>query len=108
MGPYAGSNYNLTICALQSRLQHIYQSRPEPYAGVDLFPSQGLWVWPSVYTSPIYVQSIPTPPSPTFKCPSADYVLTAHSDNFGNLLRLLALPSSMQQTNRIAADCFEV
>jgi hypothetical protein len=26
MGPYAGVDYNLTLCALQSRLQHIYQA----------------------------------------------------------------------------------
>jgi len=36
MGPYAGVDYNLALCALQSRLQHmlhvswatLYQSRP--------------------------------------------------------------------------------
>jgi hypothetical protein len=42
MGPYAGVDYNLTVCPLQSQLQHIYhgqlyamQSRPEPYVRVD-------------------------------------------------------------------------
>ncbi len=33
MGPYAGVDYNLTLCALQSRLQHIYQAT---HARVDL------------------------------------------------------------------------
>jgi hypothetical protein len=49
MGPYAGVYYNLTLCPLQRRLQHIYQWLP--YARVDtspmpesiLFPSQWLW-----------------------------------------------------------------
>jgi hypothetical protein len=47
-----GFDYNLTLCPLQSRLQHIYQG--QPYVRVDLnpmpestlFPSQGLWIWP--------------------------------------------------------------
>ncbi len=34
MGPYAGVGYNLTLCPLQSRLQHIYHG--QPYARVDL------------------------------------------------------------------------
>jgi hypothetical protein len=32
MGPYAGFDFNLTLCRLQSRLQHIYElgnSMPE-------------------------------------------------------------------------------
>jgi hypothetical protein len=36
MGPYAGVDYNLTLCPLQSRLQHIYIG--QPYARVDLNP----------------------------------------------------------------------
>jgi hypothetical protein len=36
MGPYAGVGYNLTVCPLQSRLQHIYHG--QPYARVDLNP----------------------------------------------------------------------
>jgi hypothetical protein len=48
VGPYAGVDYNLTLCPLQSRLQHIYNG--QPYARVDLnlmpestlSPSQGL------------------------------------------------------------------
>jgi hypothetical protein len=28
MGPYAGVDYNLTLCPLQSRLQHIYHGQP--------------------------------------------------------------------------------
>ncbi len=37
MGPYAGVDYNLTLCPLQSRLQHIYHG--QPYARVDLNPT---------------------------------------------------------------------
>jgi hypothetical protein len=52
MGPYAGVDYNLTLCPPQSRLQHIYHG--QPYAKLDvnpmpesfLSPSQGLWIWP--------------------------------------------------------------
>ncbi len=51
MGPYTGVDYNLTLCPLHSRLQHIYHG--QPYARVDLnpmpestlSPSQGLWIW---------------------------------------------------------------
>ncbi len=35
-GPYAGVDYNLTLCPLQNRLQHIYHG--QPYAKVDLNP----------------------------------------------------------------------
>ncbi len=45
---YDGVDYNLTLCRLQSRLQHIYhgqdyamQSRPQPFARVDLIPQAG-------------------------------------------------------------------
>jgi hypothetical protein len=49
MGPYAGVDYNLTLCRLQSRL-----GGRQPYAKVDLNPmpewtlshSQGLRIWP--------------------------------------------------------------
>ena len=56
MGPCAGVDYNLTLCPLQSRLQHIYHG--QPYARVNLnppilestvSPSQGLWIWPQSY-----------------------------------------------------------
>ncbi len=36
MGPLAGVDYNLTLCLLQSRLQHIYHG--QTYARVDLNP----------------------------------------------------------------------
>ncbi len=36
MGPDAGVDYNLTLCPLKSRLQHIYHG--QPYARVDLNP----------------------------------------------------------------------
>jgi hypothetical protein len=36
MGPIARVDYNLTLCRLQSRLQHMYHGRP--YARVDLNP----------------------------------------------------------------------
>jgi hypothetical protein len=37
MGPYAGVDYNLTLCPHQSRLQHIYHG--QSYARVDLNPT---------------------------------------------------------------------
>jgi hypothetical protein len=54
MGPYAGVDKSLTLCPLQSRLQHIYHG--QPYVRVDLntmpestlSPSQRLWMWPLV------------------------------------------------------------
>jgi hypothetical protein len=53
MGPYAGVDCNLTLCPLQSRLQHVYIVQPcaksQPYARVDFIPSQGLWIWPLRY-----------------------------------------------------------
>ena len=39
VGPYAGVDYNLTLCPLQSRLQHIYHG--QPYARVGFFPQLG-------------------------------------------------------------------
>ncbi len=36
MGPYAGVDYNIVLCPLQSRLLHIYHG--QPYASVDLNP----------------------------------------------------------------------
>jgi hypothetical protein len=47
MGPYAGVDYNITLCRFQSRLQHIY--RGQPYARVDFIPPVkdfgfGLWL----------------------------------------------------------------
>jgi hypothetical protein len=57
---YAGIDYNLTLCPLQSRLQHVYHG--QPYARVDLnpmpestlSPSQGLWIW-NLYFFILYV-----------------------------------------------------
>ncbi len=50
MGPYAGVDYNLNLCPLQSRLQHIY---PMPESTLTLAmpestlpPSQGTLDWP--------------------------------------------------------------
>jgi hypothetical protein len=37
--PNAGVDYNLTLCPLQSRLQHIYHGKP--YARVDFVPRSG-------------------------------------------------------------------
>ncbi len=52
MGPYAGVDFNLTLCKIQSGLQHIYHG--ELYARVDLnpmpestfSPGQGPCIWP--------------------------------------------------------------
>ncbi len=47
MGPYDGGDYNLTLCPLQSRLQHIYlgigqpSARVHPYVRVDFIPQSG-------------------------------------------------------------------
>ncbi len=47
MGPYAGVDYNIALCPLQSRLQHIYHG--QPYAGVDLNPvPESTTVYPAV------------------------------------------------------------
>ncbi len=46
-GIYAGV-YNLTLCPLQSRLQHIYLG--QPYARVDFIPQSGTLVLASVCT----------------------------------------------------------
>ncbi len=70
MGSYAGVDYNITLCPLQSRLQHIYHGRiGQPYARVELnpmaestlSPSQGLRIWP-LYNSPLVsLRKSPTP-----------------------------------------------
>jgi hypothetical protein len=39
MGPYARADYNLTLCPLQSRLEHIYHG--QPYARVEFIPQSG-------------------------------------------------------------------
>jgi hypothetical protein len=46
MGPYAGVDYNLTLCPLQSRIQHIYHG--QPYAWGDLNPMLELTLSPQV------------------------------------------------------------
>ncbi len=51
-GTYAGVDYNLTLCPVQSRLQHIYHEHGQPYARVNLnpmpesalSPCQRLWI----------------------------------------------------------------
>jgi hypothetical protein len=40
MGPYAGVDYNLTLCPLQSRLQLIYHGQPMPESTLTLCQSQ--------------------------------------------------------------------
>jgi hypothetical protein len=45
MGPYAGVDYNLTLCPLQSRLQNIYPGLGNPMPESTLSPSQGLRIW---------------------------------------------------------------
>jgi hypothetical protein len=59
MRPNAGVDYNLTLCLLQSRLQHTYHG--QPYGRVDLnqfdfIPRQGLWIWPLSTSSKQKVQ----------------------------------------------------
>ncbi len=54
MGPYARVDYNLNLCRLQNRLQHMYHG--QPYARIDLNPmpepesttlstNKVLWIW---------------------------------------------------------------
>ncbi len=40
MGPYAGVDYNPTLCPLQIRLKHIYHG--QPYVRVNLNPMPGV------------------------------------------------------------------
>jgi hypothetical protein len=52
MGPNTGVDYILTLCPLQSRLQHIYHR--QPYTTVDLNPMpestlSPQWIWPVDY-----------------------------------------------------------
>jgi hypothetical protein len=52
MGPYAGVDYNLTLCRLQSRLQHIYHGQPMPELTLTLcqsrlYPQSGR-IWPLI------------------------------------------------------------
>jgi hypothetical protein len=44
MGPYSGFDYNLGLCRLQRRLQHMYYGQPtQPFARVDFIPQSGTW-----------------------------------------------------------------
>jgi hypothetical protein len=62
MEPYAGVDYSLTLCPLQSRLKHIYHGRT--YARVDLNPMPGstlspairvfLWIWPLIFRAALW------------------------------------------------------
>jgi hypothetical protein len=47
MGPYAGVDYNLTLCPLESRLQHTYHGNPMPESTLTL-PMPESWIWPRV------------------------------------------------------------
>jgi hypothetical protein len=51
MGPY---DYNLTLCPLQSRLQHI--DHKQTYARVDFISCQGLWIWPLTHITKKQIQ----------------------------------------------------
>jgi hypothetical protein len=48
--PYAGVDYNLTLCPLQGRLQHIYHGKHYARVGLNPMPEstlslrQGLWI----------------------------------------------------------------
>jgi hypothetical protein len=60
MGPYAGVGYNLSLCLLKSRLQHIYYGKPHREIRLkDANPIAGVF------------QNIdPPPPSPPGECVS--------------------------------------
>jgi hypothetical protein len=49
MEAYAGVDYKLTLCPLQSRLQHIYHG--QPYARFDLNPMPESTLYPKSGTS---------------------------------------------------------
>jgi hypothetical protein len=57
MGPYAGADYNLTLCSLQNRHKHIFHAQPyarvefNPMPESNLSPCQGLWIWPLFQSS---------------------------------------------------------
>jgi hypothetical protein len=55
MGPYAGVDYYLTLCPLQSPLQHIYHRQEQPYARVDLkpMPESNLALFQSRFYPPV-------------------------------------------------------
>ncbi len=42
MGPYAGADYNLTLCPLQSWLQHIYHEQPHARVEIKPMPESSL------------------------------------------------------------------
>ncbi len=52
MGPYAGVDYNLTLCRLQNRVEHMDHGQPDarvdliPMPESSLSPSQDLRIWP--------------------------------------------------------------
>jgi hypothetical protein len=59
MGPFAGVDYNLTLCRLLSRLQHIHHGQPHTWVDLNpipestLSPCQGLRIWPQSLLSAI-------------------------------------------------------
>ncbi len=63
IGPYVGVDYNVAVCRLQSRLQHIYHGQPyvrvdlNPVPELTLSPSKGLRIWSVIgYTGPLKIQ----------------------------------------------------
>ncbi len=42
MGAYAGVDYNLTVCSLQSRLHHIYHGQPHAIVVLNPMPESTL------------------------------------------------------------------
>ena len=57
MGPYAGVEYNLTLCRLQNRLQHMHHGQPYAESTLNLChsrlypPIQKLQIWPRYISS---------------------------------------------------------
>jgi hypothetical protein len=60
MGPYAGVDYNLTLCPLQSQLQHNYHRKP--FVRVDLNPMLELTLNPMPESTLTLCQSRLHPP----------------------------------------------
>jgi hypothetical protein len=68
--------YNLSLCPLQSRLQHIYHGQV-PMPELALSPSQGLWIWPLNMFTLLMLPSLFSTPPPTPK--RATFPLRQHA-----------------------------
>ncbi len=114
MGLYAEVDLNLTLCLLQSRLQHIYHG--QPYAIVDLNPmpestltlcqsppSQGLWIW-LLENSLILKYPIRESPNPLFYLPGYACINILRLSKYFNYGALLFPPGPLKTTRYLTAE----